>query len=80
METEKEYHIRRINEIETRIKYLTNCIEENQSFKHIEKGVGKSYLKRRNTRISQNNDYRLNQWKSEVEGLERVLISHKNKL
>ena len=80
METEKEYHTRRINEIETRIKYLTSCIEDNQSLKHLEKGVSKSYLKRRNTRISQNNDYRLSQWKSEIEGLERVLISHKNKL
>lgn len=80
METEKDYHQRRINDILTRIDYLNNCIQNNQSLIHLENGVGGSYLKRRNTRNRQNNDYRLSQWKSEVEGLERVLLLHQNKL
>ena len=52
----------------------------NYNLKHIEKGVGKSYVKRRNSRISLNKDYRISQFKSEIEGLKRVLEGCKKRL
>ena len=59
---------------------LQNYIDSNNNLKHIEKGVGKSYVKRRNSRISLNKDYRISQFKSEIEGLKRVLEGCKKRL
>ncbi|MFY8169593.1 MAG: hypothetical protein ACOVK2_00595 [Candidatus Fonsibacter sp.] len=80
METTKEYHNRRINEINERIEYLQSYIDNNTTLKHNENGVGGSYLNRRNSRISANHNQRVNEFKSEIEGLKRVVEMHINKL
>lgn len=80
METVEEYHIRRIKEITERIKYLQSYIDNNTTLKHNENGVGGSYLNRRNSRISANHNQRVDEFKSEVEGLKRVVEMHINKL
>lgn len=80
METIEEYHNRRIKEITERINYLQNYIDKNTVLKHDENGVGGSYLNRRNSRISANHYQRVDEFKSEVEGLKRVVEMHINKL
>jgi len=80
METTKEYHSRRINEINERINYLQSYIDNNTALKHNENRVGGSYLKRRNSRISAKHNQRVNEFKSEIEGLKRVVEMHINKL
>lgn len=80
METIEEYHNRRINEINKRINYLQSYIENNNVFKHNENSVGQSFLRRRNSRISANHNQRINEFKSEIEGLKRVVKMHINKL
>ena len=80
METAKEYHNRRVSEVQDRIKILENYIKNNSDLKCNEVGVGGSYKKRRNSRYRANKDYRISQFKSELEGLERVLRMHQNKI
>jgi hypothetical protein len=80
MEQEKDYHNRRIAEIKQRIDILNNYFIKNSELKNTETGVGGSYKKRRNSRNSVNKSYRLSEFKSEIEGLERVLKMHENKL
>ena len=80
MEDEKDYHIRRVAEIKQRIDVLKNYIKTNSDLKNNEIGVGGSYKKRRNSRNSANKNYRLSEFKSEIEGLERVLKMHENKI
>jgi hypothetical protein len=80
METVEEYHNRRINEINERINYLQSYIDNTTDLKHNESGVGGSYLKRRNSRISANHNQRVNEFKSEIEGLKRVVEMYINKL
>ena len=80
METDKEYHNRRITEVRDRIITLSNYIKANSDLKCNEVGVGGSYKKRRNSRYNANKEYRLSQFKSELEGLERVLKMHKRKI
>ena len=79
METKEEYRNRRITEIKERIKILENYINNSKDLKHNETGVGVSYLKRRNSRNKANKDYRISQFKSETEGLKRVLLEYENK-
>jgi uncharacterized small protein (DUF1192 family) len=76
METVEEYHNRRINEINERINYLQSYIDNNTALKHNENAVGGSYLKRRNSRIAANHNQRVDEFKSEIEGLKM----HINKL
>jgi len=80
METIEEYHNRRIKEINKRINYLQSYIDNNNVFKHNENGVGQSFLRRRNSRISANHNQRINEFKSEIEGLKRVVKMYINKL
>lgn len=80
METAKEYHNRRIREVQGRIKLLESYIKNNSDLKCNEVGVGGSYKKRRNSRNKANKDYRISQFKGEIEGLERVLRIHRNKI
>ena len=80
METVEEYHNRRINEINERINYLQSYIDNNTILKHNENRVGGSYLKRRNSRISANHNQRVDEFKSEIEGLKRVVEMHINKI
>ena len=79
METENQYHNRRILEIKERITVLDNYIKGNSEIKHIEPGTGKSYISRRNSRIKANKEYRVSQFISEKKGLERVLKMHLEK-
>lgn len=80
METVEEYHNRRIKEITERINYLQNYIDKDTVLKHNENGVGGSYLNRRNSRISANHNQRIDEFKSEIEGLKRVVEMHINKI
>ena len=80
METPEEYHNRRIIEVQDRIKILENYIKNNSDLKCNEVGVGGSYKRRRNSRNKANKDYRISQFKGEIEGLERVLRMHRNKI
>lgn len=80
METIEEYHKRRILEMTERINYLQNYIDNNTAFKHKENSVGGSYIKRRNSRISANNEYRINEFKSEIEQLNKYLENHISQL
>ena len=79
METKEEHRNRRIIEIKERIRILENYINNSKELKNNETGVGGSYLKRRNSRNKANKDYRISQFKGEIEGLKRVLLEYENK-
>lgn len=80
METAEEYHNRRVREVQDRIKILENYINNNSYLERNEVGVGGSYKRRRNSRTKANKDYRISQFKGEIEGLERVLRMHRSKI
>lgn len=80
METREEFIERRISEITGRMQVVSNYINNHShnEMKHEETGVGKSYLKRRNSRINANKDYRISEFRSELTSLESKLLILKN--
>lgn len=73
MEIKIEYLNRREKEIKNRINMIKQYIETNSTPTQSENGVGSSYIRRRNSRLRINQQYRIDEFKNELKSLERKL-------